>query len=160
MIFRRPETYDIDPKKLELNFKNLQKMIHPDLFSTKSEVGLGAEGDGKEEKAVSASVSSTLNIAHNKLKNPITRAAYLVGVSVPTNGKVKLLTGTDVLGEDENFKVPMELLMEVMEIREQLSSAKSKEEKDALRQQVDASFKKHENAFRCSLCKSPCRVWQ
>lgn len=32
----------------------------------------------KEEKAVSASVSSTLNIAHNKLKNPITRAAYLV----------------------------------------------------------------------------------
>ena len=103
---------------------------------------------------MSASVSSTLNIAHNKLKNPITRAAYLVGVSVLVHGKVKLLTGTDVLGEDENFKVPMELLMEVMEIREQLSNAKSKEEKQTLHKQVDASFKKHENAFRCSLCKS------
>ena len=109
---------------------------------------------------MSASVSSTLNIAHNKLKNPITRAAYLVGVSGLADGKVKLLTGTDVLGEDENFKVPMELLMEVMEIREQLSNAKSKEEKEALHKQVDASFKKHENAFRCSLCKSRCCVWR
>ena len=86
---------------------------------------------------MSASVSSTLNIAHNKLKNPITRAAYLVGMSLWVHGKVKLLTGTDVLGEDENFKVPM-----------------SKEEKEALHKQVDASFRKHENAFRCSLCKS------
>lgn len=46
------------------------------------------------------------------------------------------------------------MLMEVMEIREQLSNAKSKEEKSALRKQVEASFKKHEDAFRCSLCKS------
>ena len=90
---------------------------------------------------MSASVSSTLNIAHNKLKNPITRAAYLVGMSLWVHGKVKLLTGTDVLGEDENFKVPMELLMEVMEIREQLSNAKSKEEKEALHKQVDAFCK-------------------
>lgn len=34
----RPETYDIDPVKLEANFKNMQKVIHPDLFSSKSEV--------------------------------------------------------------------------------------------------------------------------
>ena len=67
---------------------------------------------------------------------------------------MKLLTGTDVLGEDKNYEVPMEMLMEVMEIREQLSNAKSKEEKSALRKQVEASFKKHEDAFRCSLCKS------
>lgn len=54
------------------------------------------------------------------------------------------------------------MLMEVMEIREQLSSAKSKEEKSALRKQVEASFKKHEDAFRCSLCKSKIetRNWQ
>ena len=32
----------------------------------------------KEEKAVSTKVSTTINIAHNKLKNPISRAAYLV----------------------------------------------------------------------------------
>ena len=73
---------------------------------------------------------------------------------VSTHSQVKLLTGTDVLGEDKNYKVPMEMLMEVMEIREQLSNAKSKEEKSALRKQVEASFKKHEDAFRCSLCKS------
>ena len=38
---------------------------------------------------------------------------------------MKLRTGKDVLGEDKNYKVPMELLM-----------------------------KKHENEFRCSLCQS------
>ena len=27
------------------------------------------------------------------------------------------MTGKDVLGEDDNYKVPMEVLMEVMEIR-------------------------------------------
>lgn len=67
---------------------------------------------------------------------------------------MKLLTGKDVLGEENNYKVPMEMLMEVMELREQLSNAKSKEEKSELRKQVEASFKKHENAFRCSLCRS------
>lgn len=36
----RPETYDIDPAKLEANFKNMQKVIHPDLFSSKSAVGI------------------------------------------------------------------------------------------------------------------------
>ena len=56
---------------------------------------------------MSAKVSTILNVAHNKLKNPITRAAYLV----------KLRTGKDVLGEDNNYKVPMEMLMEVMELR-------------------------------------------
>ncbi|KAK8821826.1 hypothetical protein WA556_002271 [Blastocystis sp. ATCC 50177/Nand II] len=132
-LFGLPETYDIDPAKLEANFKNMQKVIHPDLFSSKSE----------EEKAVSTKVSTTINIAHNKLKNPISRAAYLV----------KLITGKDVLGEDDNYKVPMEVLMEVMEIREKLSDAKTDEEKDALKGKVKDSFKQHENAFRCGLCK-------
>ena len=34
----RHETYDINPAELEANFKNLQKVVHPDLFSTKSPV--------------------------------------------------------------------------------------------------------------------------
>ena len=48
----------------------------------------------------------------------------------------------------------MEMLMEVMEIREKLSEAKSKEDKQKLEAEVMKSFKLHENAFRCSLCKS------
>ena len=38
IVTSRPETYDLDLKKLELNFRNLQKVLHPDLYSTKSEV--------------------------------------------------------------------------------------------------------------------------
>lgn len=78
--------------------------------------------------------------------------------------QVKLITGKDVLGEDDNYKVPMEVLMEVMEIRwvlllmmrsrEKLSDAKTDEERDALKEKVKDSFKQHENAFRCGLCKS------
>lgn len=46
------------------------------------------------------------------------------------------------------------MLMEIMEIREKLSETKSKEEKKKLEDQVFHSFQEHENAFRCSLCKS------
>lgn len=69
-----------------------------------------------------------------------------------------------MLGEDDNYKVPMEVLMEVMEIRflqlmvmrnrEKLSDAKTDEERDVLKEKVKGSFKQHENAFRCGLCKS------
>ena len=38
VLIPSPETYDIDLKKLELNFRNLQKVLHPDLYSTKSDV--------------------------------------------------------------------------------------------------------------------------
>lgn len=48
----------------------------------------------------------------------------------------------------------MEMLMEVMEIREKLSEAKSKEDKQKLEAVVMKSFQAHENAFRCALCKS------
>ena len=65
-----------------------------------------------------------------------------------------MLTGTEVLGEESNFKVPMEILMEVMEIRENVSAAKTKEAKESVRTEVVKGFKKHEDAFRCSLCKS------
>lgn len=67
---------------------------------------------------------------------------------------MKLLTGTEVLGEESNFKVPMDILMEVMEIRENVSAAKTKETKERARTEVVKGFKKHEDAFRCSLCKS------
>ena len=64
------------------------------------------------------------------------------------------MTGAEVLGEESNFKVPMDILMEVMEIREQVSGANSKEAKAEVRKQVVNGFKKHEDAFRCGLCKS------
>lgn len=66
---------------------------------------------------------------------------------------MKLITGKDVLAEDANYKIPMDMLMEVMEIREKLSEAKSKEDKQRIENDVMKSFQKHENAFRCSLCK-------
>ena len=44
--------------------------------------------------------------------------------------------------------------MEVMEIRENVSVAKTKETKERARADVLKGFKKHEDAFRCSLCKS------
>lgn len=67
---------------------------------------------------------------------------------------MKLNTGKDVLGEEQNYKVPMDMLMEIMEIREKLSETKSKDEKKKLEDQVFHSFQEHEKAFRCSLCKS------
>ena len=41
-----------------------------------------------------------------------------------------------------------------MRDREKLSDARTDEEKDALKGKVKDSFKQHEHAFRCGLCKS------
>ena len=37
---------------------------------------------------------------------------------------------------------------------EKLSDAKTDEERNSLKSKVKDSFKEHENAFRCGLCKS------
>lgn len=59
----------MDTKRLETEFKNLQKQLHPDLYATKS----------KEEQTRSESQSSLLNKAYQTLLKSNLRAKYMVG---------------------------------------------------------------------------------
>lgn len=76
--------------------------MHPDLFTTKSAV----------ERDASAATSATLNVAYRILKDPASRAHYLLQ-----------LQGIDALGESAgSAAVSPALLLQVMEAREVLEA--------------------------------------
>lgn len=99
----RPHTFDISTATLDLHFKRLQRHVHPDKFSCKP----------KREQEASASASSSINVAYKILRNPASRAQYLLK-----------LGGIDAIGEGAGSgNVSPALLMQVMEARELVSDA-------------------------------------
>jgi molecular chaperone HscB len=67
-----PEAYDIDNQKLESEYKNLQKLLHPDKFTMKC----------NEERDRSTHNSSVVNQAYQIMKSPVDRAVYLVSLNM------------------------------------------------------------------------------
>lgn len=93
------ETFDVDLEKLSKLYKDLQKRLHPDKYSQKSE----------EEQAVADGQSAYINKAYNTLLKPLSRGLYLLE-----------LHGDSV--EESNTSVDPEFLMLMMEINEELSA--------------------------------------
>jgi molecular chaperone HscB len=94
----------IDLSALKREFLQLQARAHPDMHP---------QADKKRAEALSARI----NEAYKTLQNPLLRAQYLLS-----------LRGIEV-AEDETAKVEdPELLMEVLEAREQIEEAQSEEE--------------------------------
>lgn len=60
--------FDIDNKKLEQTFKNLQRVLHPDKYQMKSQ----------RELDLSESISSAVNTAYQTLKKSNLRAQYML----------------------------------------------------------------------------------
>jgi molecular chaperone HscB len=90
---------------LDTNYKRLQRVAHPDLHTARS----------PQEREASETASSSLNIAHKVLKNPGTRAQYLL-----------ILNGFDAIGEKVGTEgVNPMLLMQVMEAREIISDSQT-----------------------------------
>jgi molecular chaperone HscB len=89
-----PRNLDLDAKDLEKRFYALSRQLHPDLHSRKSP----AEREQAEES------TAVLNDAYRTLRDPVTRAEYLLK-----------LEGFDV-GEQSTKDVPPELLEEVFEL--------------------------------------------
>lgn len=74
----------------------------------------------QEEYQLAQTQSSYLNKAYNTLKEPLARAQYMLA-----------LNGVEV-SESESLEDP-ELLMEVMEIREEMEEAESEEDIERLK---------------------------
>lgn len=72
-LFQIPVSFQICSSKLENIFKSLQMKLHPDKFINAS----------IEEKTRSEKISSLLNISYQILKNPVTRAEYILSISYP-----------------------------------------------------------------------------
>ncbi|MDE3197693.1 MAG: Fe-S protein assembly co-chaperone HscB [Acidobacteriota bacterium] len=116
-----PRSLSLDLKDLEKRFYARSRHLHPDLFARKSQT--------ERDKALED--SAVLNDAYRALKDPVTRALYLLKIE-----------GFDV-GEQGAKDVPPELLEEVFELNMAIEEADaqqleaSRNRFEALREEVD-----------------------
>lgn len=108
-----PERFSVDKKHLKLSMKNLQKILHPDKFSS--------AGQMKREKEYSEEISARVNEAYGKLRDPLLRAKYLFGLK--TGAAYDGAEETETNGDEAREEVPPELLFLVMEVREAIEDA-------------------------------------
>lgn len=110
--------FQIEAADLDRHYFGFQRNLHPDRFARRS----------AKERAIAESQSASLNQAYEILKEPLTRAAYLLelaGIRSPTAHAATV--------DDE------ELLSEAMENREALMEAETVEAVDALTAKALAS---------------------
>jgi molecular chaperone HscB len=100
-IFGLSTDYALDPVALEKAYFAAQRATHPDL----------AVGKPEDERVEAFLKSQLVNEAYEVLKNPLSRAEHMLALK-------------NIFVNDENHtKVPPELLMEMMELRERLQEA-------------------------------------
>lgn len=100
-----PERFGIDTALLDERWKQLQREVHPDRFASQ----------GAAAQRVAMQWSVRVNEAYNRLKNPLTRAAYWCE-----------LRGVPVKAES-NTAMPAAFLMQQMEWRETLEDASTED---------------------------------
>ncbi len=125
--FELPETLRLDVKELQKRFYALSRAVHPDFHQTASEA----------QKALSLEASAELNQAFLTLKDREKRLQYV------------LTRHLGELSEAEKKQTPPELLMRLMEIREQLEHFK-RERSESLRatlQHEQAELEAERNAI-------------
>ncbi len=125
------ERFELDENQLEQKYFALQQQLHPDRFAAKT----------SQEKMFASQQSMAVNDAYNMLKNPLDRANSLLVAKGGLSYK-----------DQENRKIPPDLLMQSMMQREALSQAKDQEELHALYQQSQNKqsqiIEEISNAFR------------
>ncbi|MEQ9325447.1 MAG: Fe-S protein assembly co-chaperone HscB [Polyangiaceae bacterium] len=102
--------FDLDRKALEQRHRDLSGALHPDRYA----------GRPAAERRMALDKAIGVNEAFRLLRDPVRRAEAL------------LSTHDVSVGETAEPKASPELLMEMMEIREELSEAKAKKDLDAV----------------------------
>jgi molecular chaperone HscB len=124
VLFGLPRCFRIDPAALDDGFRRLQARVHPDRFAQA----------GEFERRVSLQWATRVNEACRILKNPLSRARYLLD-----------LAGQGV-DDGNNTAMPPEFLVEQMEWREAIAEASAAREAaalEALRDRVGQTMAAH-----------------
>jgi molecular chaperone HscB len=100
-LFGLPERFAVDQAQLEAAYRAVQAQVHPDRFASRSEA----------ERRVAMQWATLANEAFHTLKNPLTRASYLL----ERRGIVQ--------DADRNTAMSPAFLMQQMEWREAVESA-------------------------------------
>ncbi|MDD9178586.1 MULTISPECIES: co-chaperone HscB [Aliivibrio] len=108
-LFGLPNQFQLDGSLLSLQFRELQKRFHPDNFATASE----------RDRLLSIQKAAQINDAYQTLKNPVTRAEYMLSEQ-----------GHDIRGEQTTMQDPV-FLMQQMELREELESLPSRSDPES-----------------------------
>ena len=109
-LFGLEPAFNINLATLENNYRSIQSASHPDRFVTAP----------NSEKLQSMQTATLANEAYQTLKNPASRAKYLLA-----------LQGIDAIAET-NTTMPAEFLMQQMEWREAIEDARADKNIDAL----------------------------
>jgi len=110
-----PRAFALDRARLDAAWKALQGQVHPDRFAA----------DGAAAQRVAMQWAVRVNEAHQRLKDPLKRAAYLCE-----------LAGVPVQSEN-NTAMPADFLMQQMQWREALEDAGTLVDVQALADEVD-----------------------
>ncbi|KIM25077.1 hypothetical protein M408DRAFT_331386 [Serendipita vermifera MAFF 305830] len=120
--------FNVDPKELRRRFLQLQKLCHPDRWAQKS----------PEAAEAAAGQSALLNKAYQTLLSPRKRGEYILSQH-----------GVDIL-EADNMDEEQDLMLQVMEAREELEEAEGEEVKELLevnRERIEKATMELENAI-------------
>lgn len=112
-----PKKFDIDLRQLERSYKSLQKVLHPDKFSSASQA----------EKEYSAEQAIRVNMAYAALKEPLSRADCLLRLAGAEDEE-----GTTIGALPHHS----EMLMTFMEWREEIEEASDEETLVGLRDRI------------------------
>ncbi|KAJ1734061.1 molecular chaperone [Coemansia sp. Benny D160-2] len=99
---------------LRRNFLKIQQLVHPDSFSQM----------GDSERRLAEAQSSWVNHAYATLKDPLLRAFYMLELK------------GEAIGEEDQISDP-ELLMEIMELREEIEASKTDTQIAAIKERND-----------------------
>ncbi|XP_064609812.1 iron-sulfur cluster co-chaperone protein HscB-like [Liolophura sinensis] len=111
-LFNLEKSFNLNEESLSQKFKDLQRQLHPDKFTQKSET----------EQQYSADQSSQVNKAYTTLIKPLSRGLYLLELS-----------GDPIDETTDNTNLDPDFLMEIMEINEDLAETDSMEKVNAIR---------------------------
>ncbi|XTZ39432.1 co-chaperone HscB [Salmonella enterica] len=109
-LFGLPAQYQLDTQALAIRFQDLQRQFHPDRFASHSQA----------EQLAAVQQSATINQAWQTLRNPLTRAEYLLS-----------LHGFDLASEQHTVR-DTAFLMEQLELREELDDIERAEDASRL----------------------------
>jgi len=117
-LFQLPPRFDVDMDALDSAYRDVQGRVHPDRFVNATDA----------EKRVAMQWATRANEAYQTLRNPQKRAQYLCE-----------LNGVD-LQTESNTAMPMDFLMQQMELREALADARASKDAGAL-DELDAQVR-------------------
>lgn len=117
-LFGIPVDYSVDLNKVNQQYLELQRVVHPDRFAGKSE----------REKLLAVQKTAEINDALAVLKHPLKRAEYMLSER-----------GVDIRAEQQTLQDPA-FLMQQMELREALEELPDSNDVDSAIEQFEAQI--------------------